>query len=89
MSAYMFPLQSGLRCSANNPLSVPRHMHNNTNAKGKPAAGKGKGDGAKKPAQPAQNKSRKREVVGEDIGFAPMRRLPKAMRDSYQESSDE
>jgi len=38
MSAYMFPLQSGLRCSANNPLSVPRHMHNNIKAKGKPVA---------------------------------------------------
>ena len=38
MSAYMFPLQSGLRCSANNPFSVPRHMHNNTKAKGKPVA---------------------------------------------------
>jgi ATP-dependent RNA helicase RhlE len=28
-------------------------------------------------------------VVGEDIGFTPMRRLPKTMRDSYQDSSDE
>ena len=38
MSAYMLPLQSGLRCSANNPLSVPRHMHSNIKAKGKPVA---------------------------------------------------
>lgn len=38
MSAYMFPLQSGLRCSTNNPLSVPRHMHNNIKASGKPVA---------------------------------------------------
>lgn len=58
----------------------------NSNAKGKPAAGKGKakGDAAKKPAP-----ARKREVVGEDIGFTPMRRLPKTMRDSYQDSSEE
>ena len=63
------------------------------NAKGKPDAAKGKGkakgDGPKKPAQSPQNKSRKREVVGEDIGFTPMRRLPKAQRDDYQDNSSE
>ncbi|MFM5030428.1 DEAD/DEAH box helicase [Aeromonas rivipollensis] len=58
------------------------------NAKGKPDAAKGKGkakgDGSKKPAP-----ARKREVVGEDIGFTPMRRLPKAQRDDYQDNSSE
>ncbi len=75
-----------------NPPRARGHANaKSSNAKGKPAAGKGKakGDASKNPAQSPQNKSRKREVVGEDIGFAPMRRLPKAMRDSYQESSDE
>lgn len=70
-----------------NPPRARGHANaKSSNAKGKPAAGKGKakGDAAKKPAP-----ARKREVVGEDIGFTPMRRLPKAMRDSYQESSDE
>ena len=70
-----------------NPPRARGHANaKSSNAKGKPAAGKGKakGDASKKPAP-----ARKREVVGEDIGFAPMRRLPKAMRDSYQESSDE
>ena len=38
MSSYILRLWSGLRWSANNPLSVPRHMHNNTKAKGKPVA---------------------------------------------------
>jgi ATP-dependent RNA helicase RhlE len=52
------------------------------NAKGKPDAAKGKGP--KKPAP-----ARKREVVGEDIGFTPMRRLPKAQRDDYQDNSSE
>jgi ATP-dependent RNA helicase RhlE len=75
-----------------NPPRARGHANaKSSNAKGKPAAGKGKakGDASKNPSQSPQNKSRKREVVGEDIGFAPMRRLPKAMRDSYQESSDE
>ncbi|MNG85302.1 ATP-dependent RNA helicase RhlE [compost metagenome] len=49
--------------------------------KGKPAA---RGDAARKPAP-----ARKREVVGEDIGFTPMRRLPKTQRDSYQDDSAE
>ncbi len=71
------------------PVQNPPRARGHANAKGKPAAGKGKGDGAKKPAQPAQNKSRKREVVGEDIGFAPMRRLPKAQRGDYQDNSNE
>lgn len=71
------------------PVQNPPRARGHANAKGKPAAGKGKGDGAKKPAQPAQNKSRKREVVGEDIGFAPMRRLPKAQRGDYQDNSSE
>lgn len=70
----------------NPPRSRGHANAKSSNAKGKPAAGKGKakGDASKKPAP-----ARKREVVGEDIGFTPMRRLPKAMRDSYQESSDE
>ncbi|MGQ4658260.1 DEAD/DEAH box helicase [Aeromonas enteropelogenes] len=72
------------------PVQNPPRARSGANAKGgKGAAGKAKGDGAKKPAQSPQNKSRKREVVGEDVGFAPMRRLPKAQRDSYQESDDE
>ncbi|MGY3901837.1 DEAD/DEAH box helicase [Aeromonas lusitana] len=53
-------------------------------AKGKPAAGKPKGDAPKKPAP-----ARKREIVGEDIGFTPMRRLPKTQRDDYQDNSNE
>ncbi|HDT5890538.1 TPA: ATP-dependent RNA helicase RhlE, partial [Aeromonas dhakensis] len=69
------------------PVQNPPRARGAANAKGgkgKPAAGKGKGDGAKKPAP-----ARKREVVGEDIGFAPMRRLPKAQRGDYQDNSNE
>lgn len=69
-----------------NPPRDRGHANAKGNAKGKPATGKGKAksDAPKKPAP-----ARKREVVGEDIGFTPMRRLPKTMRDSYQDSSDE
>ena len=72
-----------------NPPRARGHANaKSNNAKGKPDAAKGKGkakgDGPKKPAP-----ARKREVVGEDIGFTPMRRLPKAQRDDYQDNSSE
>ncbi|MGL5975411.1 MAG: ATP-dependent RNA helicase RhlE, partial [Aeromonas sobria] len=69
-----------------NPPRDRGHANAKSNAKGKPAAGKGKAK-SHAPKKPAP--ARKREVVGEDIGFTPMRRLPKTMRDSYQDSSDE
>lgn len=74
------------------PVQNPPRARGHANAKhnagkskenargGKPAA---KGDGKK--AAPA----RKREIVGEDIGFTPLRRLPKAQRDDYQDNSNE
>ena len=71
------------------PVQNPPRARGAANAKGgngKSAAGKSKAksDGGKKPAP-----ARKREVVGEDIGFTPMRRLPKAQRDDYQDNSNE
>ncbi|HDC4325283.1 TPA: ATP-dependent RNA helicase RhlE, partial [Aeromonas hydrophila] len=71
------------------PVQNPPRARGSANAKGgngKSAAGKSKAksDGGKKPAP-----ARKREVVGEDIGFTPMRRLPKAQRDDYQDNSNE
>ncbi|USV59264.1 DEAD/DEAH box helicase [Aeromonas encheleia] len=71
-----------------NPPRDRGHANAKHNAKSAGAKGKGKpaarGDAARKPAP-----ARKREVVGEDIGFTPMRRLPKTQRDSYQDDSAE
>ncbi|PJG58817.1 DEAD/DEAH box helicase [Aeromonas cavernicola] len=67
------------------PVQNPPRDRSNANikkGKGKPSTANAKGESSKKPASP-----RKREVVGEDIGFTPMRRLPKAERDSYQDNS--
>ncbi|MGY3869632.1 DEAD/DEAH box helicase [Aeromonas crassostreae] len=58
--------------------------HNAKSTKGKAGAGKPRGDGAKK-AAPARQKER----GGEDAGLTPMRRLPKAQRDDYQDNSNE
>ena len=72
-----------------NPPRARGHANAKHNAgKGQPAKPVGKrpakGDGSKKPAP-----ARKKEVSGEDIGFAPMRRLPKAQRGDYQDNSNE
>ncbi|HGY1340337.1 TPA: ATP-dependent RNA helicase RhlE, partial [Aeromonas salmonicida subsp. salmonicida] len=56
----------------------------NAKAPAKGSKGKPKADGSKQPA-PARQKDR----GGVDAGLTPMRRLPRAQRDSYQDNSNE
>lgn len=68
-----------------NPPRDRGHANAKHNAKA-PAKGRGKpkADGSKQPA-PARQKDR----GGVDAGLTPMRRLPRAQRDSYQDNSNE
>ncbi|ELI6419738.1 TPA: DEAD/DEAH box helicase [Aeromonas salmonicida subsp. salmonicida] len=69
-----------------NPPRDRGHANAKHNAKApaKGSKGKPKADGSKQPA-PARQKDR----GGVDAGLTPMRRLPRAQRDSYQDNSNE
>ncbi|WP_349917834.1 DEAD/DEAH box helicase [Aeromonas veronii] len=82
----------------NKQLQNPSRERGHANARhnsGKNGAGKGQSakPAGKRPAKGGSSKpvapARKKEVRGEDTGFAPLRRLPKAQRDDYQDNSNE